>query len=223
MSTVTEDAIKDAINTIITTSDPQNATIDAINTIIIPITSSELQSATLGSVTLSNLQTAILRQGQYIPEHQIPGREGGITESLGLSTYRVELHGFMESGDANKATMLDMKDTQQILLLPSRQIESNAWFYANMLIDEVRFLYPRGRSYPYYEYVIHAVFPSTPTLLATPNNIAAPPTFNRDAADALITIITPSDPQIATTDAITTIIDPSDPQVASIDVIITIT
>ena len=112
----------------------------------------------LGVIDLSGTRTVVLKRGSYLPEHLIPGREGGIVEDLGQPMDRIEIHGFFfTSGDELKYILSGMPGTVQHFEAPS--FEAGQYFaFGSVLIEKYTVNQVAGRAYPYYEYSIYATF-----------------------------------------------------------------
>lgn len=115
----------------------------------------------ISGIFLSSVQTIVYAAADYITEHPIPALEGGIVEQVGHPSDKVELHGFLYSGsDADKATLQGMRGFMRRLAVPS-PISGSFAISGDILIEKISFQQPEGRQYPYYEYVLRAVFPAS--------------------------------------------------------------
>lgn len=115
----------------------------------------------ISGIFLSSVQTIVYTAADYIAEHPIPALEGGVVEQVGHPSDRVELHGFLYSGsDADKATLQGMLGFMRRLAVPS-PISGSFAISGDILIDKISFQQPEGRQYPYYQYVLRAVFPAS--------------------------------------------------------------
>lgn len=123
----------------------------------------------LGDVILNNVKVVASHLQDYLAEHPIPSLEGGISERVGSSPDKIEIHGFLYSGsDADKATLQSYIGVIQPLRVPSMITNDggNDYYtiYGDMQIAKIDFIQPAGRQYPYYEYMVHGTFPSSGTV-----------------------------------------------------------
>ena len=74
----------------------------------------------LNDLSLSGTKTIILTAEDYIVSHSIPGREGGVVERVGAKAYKLEIHGFFESGgDGFKEKLLTIATSGATIQIPN--------------------------------------------------------------------------------------------------------
>lgn len=119
-------------------------------------------SITTSGVTmdLSGARSLILRAGNYLIEHQIPGMSGGILERVGLPANRIEVIGFFFSGsDDQKNTLINSLGVNATLTALST-ISGNIFVSAVVFVDRIVQRILPGRGYPYYEWDFYTVVQS---------------------------------------------------------------
>ncbi len=108
-------------------------------------------SVVLGGVVLSGVQTTVFSYADYLPEHQIPGREGGIVERFGSQLGVVKLHGFADSSGAEilLSTLQGYRGTIQSLSIHSTA--SGYLFFSGVVnVDSMQSYPGPGYGYPFY-------------------------------------------------------------------------
>ena len=122
----------------------------------------------LGSLTLSGAVSIIRKEHDYIQEHQIAGKDGGLVERVGSDKTRYEIKGmFYESGaDASYHTLLGMSGTTQTLSIPTFNpafpfVKANSTCF----VEYAAANWMPGYGYPRYDYDIKIVFQAPPVTL----------------------------------------------------------
>jgi hypothetical protein len=113
-----------------------------------------MSSPVLGGVTLSGTEVVTFAVHDEILEHQIPAREGGITERTGSRLPHVRMQGHFDSGDTSNQAMLGMLQTVQSLYIPSCT-SGTAFFSGNIYIEQYIDNFVTGVGYPYYKWQLN--------------------------------------------------------------------
>lgn len=108
------------------------------------------------TVYLSGVNVVALTVQNYVPEHEMPGMEGGVVERTGSKAFRLTMQGFFESGDTLVAQLQAMRGTWAAFSIPST-IVGNQFFAGVAQIQEARSAPEAGRGYPYYKWWLSAI------------------------------------------------------------------
>ena len=112
------------------------------------------------TIDLSGVRSLILRAGNYIIEHQIPGMSGGILERVGLPANRLEVIGFFFSGSDDQKNVLINSLGLNATVTALSTISGNIFVSAVVFVDRIVQRILPGRGYPYYEWDFYTVVQS---------------------------------------------------------------
>ena len=114
----------------------------------------------LGSVNLSGATSIIRKEHDYIQEHQIAGKDGGLVERVGSSSTRWEIKGMLrESGaDGDYVSLKALLGTTSNLSIP---FFSSGWNLCasgtNVFVESFQGNWMPGYGYPRYDYSLKLV------------------------------------------------------------------
>lgn len=111
---------------------------------------------TIGIFPLSGTQVTTIEAKSYVVEHQMPAREGGITERLGSSNVFIKTQGFYASGDVFKDRMNSLLQTAQFFSIPSSEA-THPFISGTVYIRAFKTGPVAGYRYPYYTYSLEMV------------------------------------------------------------------
>jgi len=113
------------------------------------------------TIYLSGVKVATFTVTDYVIEHEIPAREGGIVERLGSKQFRIKMQGFMDPGDSTKSAILSQLSTVQQLTIPS-VVSGDSVFSGLVYVDEFHTGPVAGYGYPFYAYVLNMTMTPPP-------------------------------------------------------------
>lgn len=114
----------------------------------------------LGTLTLSGAVSIIRKEHDYIQEHQIAGKDGGLVERVGSANTEFEIKGIIyDSGaEVQYKTLVAMSGTTQNLSIPF--FNSGYYFSASgtkVTVQQVGANWVPGYGYPRYDYSLKLV------------------------------------------------------------------
>ena len=112
------------------------------------------------TIDLSGVRSLILRAGNYIIEHQIPGMSGGILERAGLPANRLEVIGFFFSGSDDQKNVLINSLGLNATVTALSTISGNIFVSAVVFVDRIVDRLLAGIGFPYFEWDFYTVVQS---------------------------------------------------------------
>lgn len=114
------------------------------------------------SIILSGAQVVIVNQGDYVVEHSLAGREGGVTERIGAPQARVEIHGFIESSNPSITNPEELKARFEALvrdppIVVYSTLSGGFFLRTAVFVEGVQIFQEEGHGYPFYRYIIRGV------------------------------------------------------------------
>jgi hypothetical protein len=106
-------------------------------------------------VILSGTQAVVVKLRDYVIEHSMPGREGGVMERIGSASDQIDIHGIFYEGQADYNLNQLQSLTRYTIGIQIPSFTNGAGLInsgSTVQFEDIGAVYVPGHGYPYYQW-----------------------------------------------------------------------